>query len=95
VVFGPQLEIILGKLVIDVEPQEGGAHEATINASGGDITADGTATLSANGDFNLNVVLTPSSRTPRALMNHLQRTTRPESGGRFRWQENGNINRLM
>jgi len=95
VVFGPQISLALGTLLINVEPEEGGAHKATINATGGEITADGVVNLAANGDFNLNVLLTPSAETPRALINHLQRTTRPESGGRFRWTESGNLNRLM
>jgi len=95
VALGPELDINLGTLVIDVTPEDQGAHKATINATGGNITADGVVTIAANGDFNLNVLLTPSAETPRALINHLQRTTRPESGGRFRWTESGNLNRLM
>jgi len=95
VALGPQLQVALGTLVIDVEPQDEGAHQAKINASGGDLGADGVVTVGANGDFNLNVVLTPTSDTPQPLLNHLKRTTRPESGGRFRWQESGNVNRLM
>lgn len=95
VAFGPPLQIAVGNLVVDIEPQENGAHAAKINATGGDITADGVFNMQSNGDFNLNVVLTPSSNTPRELVDHLKRTTRAESGGRFRWQELGNINRLM
>jgi len=79
----------------DVQPQDDGSHQATVNASGGDITADGTVTVAGNGDFNLNILLTPSSNTPQSLIEHLKRTTRPESGGRYRWQERGNVNRLM
>ncbi len=94
-VLGPQLDIALGTLNIDVDPEDNGAHKATISASGGDITADGVVNVQANGDFLLNVVLTPSSNTPPELIEHLKRTTRPESGGRYRWQEQGNINRLL
>ncbi len=94
-VFGPQLQIAIGTLNIDIEPQDSGAHQAKINATGGDIVADGSVSVQSNGDFNLNILLTPSSNTPPELVNHLRRTTRPESGGRFRWQETGNVNRLM
>jgi len=95
-VFGPQLTIALGAIQIDIEPQDGGAHEAKVSASGGDITADGAVSVAgSNGDFDLNIVLTPSSNTPRELVDHLKRTTRPESGGRYRWQQTGNVNRLF
>ena len=94
-VFGPQLTIALGAIQIDIEPQDGGAHEAKVSASGGDITADGAVSVAGNGDFDLNIVLTPSSNTPRELVDHLKRTTRPESGGRYRWQQTGNVNRLF
>lgn len=94
-VFGPQLQVGLGTLTIDIDPQDGGSHEAKINATGGDITADGSVTIASNGDFELNLVLTPGSGTPRELVDHLKRTTIPESGGRYRWQQNGNVNRLF
>jgi len=93
--FGAQMNLVLGTLLIDVQPQDDGSHQATVNASGGDITADGTVSVAGNGDFNLNILLTPSSNTPQSLIEHLKRTTRPESGGRYRWQERGNVNRLM
>lgn len=94
-VFGPQLQIKLGTIIIDIKPQDGGAHEAKISANGGDITADGAVSVGGNGDFDLNIVLTPSSSTPREVVDHLERTTRPESGGRYRWQQTGNVNRLF
>jgi len=95
VAFGPQLNIVLGNLNIDIDPQSDGAHKSVINASGGDIAVDGSVTVAADGNFNLDVLLTPGANAPAALINHLRRTTRPESGGRFRWQQNGNVNRLM
>lgn len=95
VVFGPNLQIGLGTLTVDIEPEDNGAHKATITASGGDITADGVVNVQGNGDFNLNLLLTPSANTPPELVNHLKRTTRAEPGGRYRWQEAGNVNRLM
>ena len=94
-VFGPQLQIALGTLSIDIDPVDAGAHEAKVSANGGDITADGSVNVGANGDFDLNIVLTPSSNTPRELVDHLKRTTRPEAGGRYRWQQTGNVNRLL
>lgn len=94
-VLGPQLDISLGTLNIDINPEDNGAHKATVGASGGDITADGVVNVQANGDFELNIIITPSSNTPPELVEHLKRTTRPESGGRYRWQEAGNVNRLL
>jgi len=94
-VLGPQLDIALGALSIDIEPEDNGAHKATVAASGGDITADGVVNVQADGNFELNILLTPSSNTPPELVEHLKRTTRPESSGRYRWQEAGNINRLL
>ncbi len=95
VVFGPDITIGLGTLSVNIEPEDGGAHQATISASGGDLVAEGMVNVQGNGDFNLNILLTPSSSTPPELVDHLKRTTRPESGGRYRWQEAGNLNRLM
>jgi len=94
-VLGPELDIALGTLNIDIDPEDNGAHKAAIAANGGDITADGEVNVQANGDFELNIVLTPTSNTPPELVEHMKRTTRAESGGRYRWQEAGNINRLQ
>jgi len=38
--FGPQLQLALGNIVIDIQPQDEGAHETKITASGGDIAAN-------------------------------------------------------
>jgi len=94
-VLGPQLDITLGTLNIEVTPEDNGAHKASVAVSGGDITADGEVNLQANGDFVLNIILTPTANTPPELIDHMKRTTRAESGGRYRWQEAGNINSLM
>jgi len=93
--LGPQLDIALGSINIDIDPEDNGAHKAAITANGGDISADGQVNVQANGDFELNIILTPTSNTPPELIEHMKRTTRAESGGRYRWQEAGNINRLM
>jgi len=89
------LRASVGTLDIVVEPDDNETHTATLSATGGDVAVDGTVTLALNGDFNADVLLTPAADAPPDLLAALSRMARPESGGRFRWQQNGNVNRLM
>lgn len=85
----------LGNLAIDIEPSGDKQHKATIAAKGGDIELDGSIDMTQNGDFNADVLITPASTAPDQLLNQLRRFTRPESGGRYRYTQKGNVNRLM
>lgn len=85
----------LGTLDVGIEPDGDETHTVTLTATGGDVAVDGTMTLALNGDFDANVLLTPAADAPPDVLSALSRMARPESGGRFRWQQSGNINRLM
>lgn len=90
--YGPEITANLGQLDIVIEPQDNAAHLVTIKSAGGDLSLDGTVAMSANGDYQTNIVLTPSANAPQPLVQVLQQRTRPDSGGRYRIQHNGNIN---
>jgi len=84
-----------GAIDIDVTKADESSHLATLVASGGDVAVDGTVTLTLGGDFVADVLLTPAGSASAELRAALARMARPESGGRFRLQQSGNVNRLM
>lgn len=85
----------LGTVVVRVTPQDGQSHEVTLNATGGDITMDGSVTLTANGDFAADVLFTPTPSASPAVLDGLRQMGRPDAQGRVRLQRQGNVNRLM
>ncbi len=90
--YGPEFAANLGKLNINIEPQDNAAHMITIKSAGGDLSLDGTVAMAGNGDYQTNLLLTPSANAPRQLVQTLQRMTRPDGGGRFKIQHSGNVN---
>jgi len=85
----------LGTVEVDIKPQGERAHVVTLKAAGGDVAMDGTVTLSLNGDFNANVLFTPSASASEAVRNGLRQMGRADAQGRVRFQRTGNVNRLM
>ena len=84
----------LGAVDVDVAKSGADAHVVTLSASGGDVAASGTVSLTLAGDFVADVLLTPAPSASPELIGVLGRVARPESGGRFRWRQSGNVNRL-
>jgi len=82
----------LGKLDVNISPDGDAAHLIALNASGGELALDGTINLTLAGDFQSNLVFTPSSNAPAALTSVLQRFAKPDAGGRYRVKQSGNIN---
>lgn len=91
-IYGPNLTANLGKFDVVVTPENDETHVAKLSSAGGDLVVDGSITISANGDYRTNLILTPAANAPRELVDTLQRFTRPDGGGRFRVQHNGNLN---
>lgn len=89
------VQTVLGDVNIDVEQAEGEAHIVTVAARGGDVSADGTVSITRNGDFSADILLTPSGTAPADVVNSLRQIGRPDSQGRVRIQQQGNVNRLM
>lgn len=85
----------LGTVSIDVEPTGDKQHIAKLSASGGELDIDGTIDMTQNGDFTADVLITPTATTSTQILNNLRRMARPESGGRYRYTQKGNVNRLM
>jgi len=85
----------LGTVNVDITPQGEQSHVVTLNAAGGDVTMDGSVTLGQNGDFNANVLFTPTPSASPAVVNGLRQMGRPDAQGRVRFQRTGNVNRLM
>lgn len=90
--YGPELTANLGKLDINVNPENNAAHLVTIKSAGGELDLDGTVNMAASGDYQTNIVLTPSPNAPQELVQTLQRFARPDAAGRFRIQHQGNVN---
>ena len=85
----------LGNVVVVIEPQDEKSHQVTLKASGGDVLMDGTVTLTQNGDFNADVLFTPTQSASPAVRNGLSQMGRPDPDGRVRLQRQGNVNRLL
>ncbi|MBX2836487.1 MAG: type II secretion system protein N [Gammaproteobacteria bacterium] len=85
----------LGELNIDIEPTGEKQHVAEVNASGGEIELAGSIDMTQNGDFSADILITPTTNTSSQLINNLRRFARPESGGRYRYTQKGNVNRLL
>ncbi|MFK7891391.1 MAG: type II secretion system protein N [Granulosicoccus sp.] len=85
----------LGDVNIDIEQVEDEAHIVTVAARGGDVSADGTVSITSTGDFNADILLTPSGTAPVSVVDSLRQIGRPDSQGRVRIQQQGNVNRLM
>ena len=85
----------LGNLQIQIEPEGENTHMLTLTAAGGDVAMDGTVSVTLSGDFNANVLFTPSSSAPAAVLDGLRQIGRPDAQGRVRFVRQGNLNRLL
>ncbi len=85
----------LGTVQIGVVPESEGAHSGTLSISGGDVDGSGDFTLAGNGDYSLNLQLTPVANASPELLNNLRSFARADAQGRFTVSQSGNINRLM
>lgn len=83
-----------GTVRIRVAPSDETTHAGTLSATGGDVTGDGNFTIALNGDYSLDILLTPSSEASASLVNSLRRVANPDAQGRFRIRQSGNVNRL-
>ena len=89
------VRIVLGTVELDVVKEGEESHMVTLAASGGDVTAEGTITISLDGDFAADLSLTPATDAPVEVVDVLDRIARPEADGSFRLLQSGNVNRLM
>ena len=85
----------LGTVNVIIAPKDDQSHVISLSAEGGDVTMDGSVTLSLNGDFDANILFTPSSSASPAVINGLRQMGRADAQGRVRLQRQGNVNRLM
>ena len=85
----------LGNLQIQIEPNGENSHMVTLTAAGGDVAMDGTVSVTLSGDFNADILFTPSSSAPSAVLDGLRQIGRPDAQGRVRFARQGNLNRLM
>lgn len=85
----------LGTVNVIIKPGDEQTHVISLSAEGGDVTMEGSVTLSLNGDFDANILFTPSPRASPAVINGLRQMGRADAQGRVRLQRQGNVNRLM
>lgn len=84
-----------GTIRATVSPNNDNTHSGTLSANGGDVAGDGSFTLAPNGDFSLDLLLTPASSAPAALVDSLKSIAQPDASGRYKIQQSGNVNRLL
>jgi hypothetical protein len=85
----------LGNIRITVVPNDDGTHAGTLNVSDGDVDGTGDFTLASNGDYTLNMQLTPAENAPADVVNNLRTIARADAQGRYTVNQSGNVNRLM
>lgn len=85
----------LGNVEIQIEPAGSNTHRGIIEANGGEVEVKGSIEIALNGDFKSDVVITPTDEATPELINALRSFARPERDGRYRFQRNGNVNRLL
>jgi len=90
--YGPEITANLGQLDIDIAPEQNAAHTVPITSAGGDLAVDGKVVVASNGDYQTNMLLTPSAKAPQELVRVLQQLTQPAGGGLFKIEHNGNMN---
>jgi len=90
--YGPEITANLGELDIDIVPEDNDVHTVTITSAGGDLSVDGKMTVAVNGDYQTNMLLTPSATAPQELVQVLKQLTQPAGGGLFKIEHNGNMN---
>ncbi len=82
----------LGNIDINIEKVDENTHKALLSSTDGDLTLDGSIDVSLDGNYKADVLITPKANAPQALVQQLGRFARPDAGGRYRWQQNGNVN---
>jgi hypothetical protein len=85
----------LGTVDVLIQPEGDASHVVTLSAAGGDVGMDGSVTLTQSGDFVADVLFTPAASASPAVLNGLRQMGRPDAQGRVRFQQQGNVNRLM
>ncbi len=88
------VQMVLGKVELDIKPEGQNSHIANIKSRGGEVDADGKVTITLAGDFNADVLLKPTSSASQDVVNTLSQFARRDAQGRFRWVQRGNVNRL-
>ncbi len=90
--LGSPLALALGDVIVEVEPKAGG-QRARIEASGGDLAIDGTASLDADGGYRLDVTLTPAEGAGERLREMLLLVARENGDGGYVIRRSGRLRR--
>ena len=90
--YGPEITAFLGELDIEIVPEQNAAHAATITSTGGDLALDGKVVVATNGDYQTNLLITPSANAPQELVQLLKQLTQPAGGGLYKIEHSGNMN---
>ena len=87
--------VAFGEVEVTVAPESETLHAGSIEAGGGDVAASGGFTLAPNGDYTLDLLVTPDASAPAEVLDALRRAARADAQGRYRIRQSGNVNRLM
>lgn len=85
----------LGDVSVQIVPDGEQTHVVTLSANGGDVSMEGTVSVTLAGDFSADVLFTPSPNASPAVLNGLRQMGRADAQGRVRFVRQGNVNRLL
>lgn len=89
------IALFAGTVSIDIQPVDAQTHRAAVTVSGGEVDVQGSVDVKQNGDFVTDFMVKPEASASPDVINALRGLGRPDNQGRYRLQQNGNVNRLM
>ena len=84
----------LGEVVIEIDEDDTSPITAKINNTPGDLTIDGNAIVSEQGDYQLDISLKPASKANQNLRNSLKMIAKPLPDGSYKIVYKGDLSQL-
>ncbi len=85
----------LGQVSADISTDDNGLILVKLNNKGGDLALDGKLTLSAQGQYDLDLKITPAGNTAAAIRNGLSQMAQRQSDGSYRIKDKGQLSELI
>ncbi|MEM6988813.1 MAG: type II secretion system protein N, partial [Pseudomonadota bacterium] len=89
-----QIPVSLGDVKLQLSEVDGETR-VDVSSSGGDVSLDGTVSLSPAGLYQTDVLVIPSPSASRNIVFTLESIAQPESGNRFRIRQSGDLAELL
>jgi len=85
----------LGQVSADINTDDDGLILVKLYNKGGDLALDGKLTLSAQGQYDLDLKITPARNTTAAIRNGLSQMAQRQSDGSYRIKDKGQLSELI